>query len=213
MGIGTWVRRRLGPLEIPATDLYRSAFINIGALARQLADTIPAKRILEVGCGDGSLAQKLSETYPDASYVGIDIAASAGRLYRGKPGWADFRTITVQEFAEEKPEPFDLVLLVDVIHHVSVDIRSEVLRCAADLVRPGGYLAVKEFERNRGPYYRVTFVADRYITGDKGVKFLTMPELRAMMATTREWGFGEPVVSRVRPASNNVLFAARREHL
>jgi 2-polyprenyl-6-hydroxyphenyl methylase/3-demethylubiquinone-9 3-methyltransferase len=207
------VRHRLGPLEIPATELYRSAFINIGYLARQLAQTIPAKRILEVGCGDGSLAQKLNEAYPDASYVGIDIAASAGRLYRGDPTWAEFRTITVQELAAERPEPFDLVLLVDVIHHVSVGIRSEVLRASAELVRPGGHLAVKEFERNRGPYYHVTFAADRYLTGDRGVKFLTMPELRAMMASTRQWGFGEPAVSRIRPARNNVLFAARRDHL
>lgn len=212
MGIGTWVRRRLGPLEIPATDAYRRAFIDIGSLAHDLAEVAPAKRILEVGCGDGSLAQRLSQTYPDASYLGIDIAPTAGRLYRGKPGWAEFRVVTVQELLAERPEPFDLVLLVDVIHHVDTGLRPEVLRAAADLVRPGGYLAIKEIERTRGPYYRLVYVADRYITGDR-VRFHTLPELRTMMAGTRQWGFGEAVESRVRPARLNVLYVARRQRL
>lgn len=211
MGLGTWVRHRLGPLEVPAADLYRSAFINIGQLAQQLASITPAARILEVGCGDGSLAQRLGEVYPDASYLGIDIAESAGRLYRGRPDFAEFRVQTVQELYAQRPQPFDLVLLVDVVHHVSLDLRQQVLHCSADLVRPGGVFAVKEFERNRGPYYRAAFAADRYLTGDKGVQFMTMPQLRSMFDVTRTWGFGEPVVARIRPARNNVLFAARRD--
>jgi 2-polyprenyl-6-hydroxyphenyl methylase/3-demethylubiquinone-9 3-methyltransferase len=36
MGIGTYVRHRLGRLEIPAANLYRSVFINLRMLARQI---------------------------------------------------------------------------------------------------------------------------------------------------------------------------------
>ena len=134
MGMGTFVRHQLGRFEIPAANLYRSAFINLGSLADQIAAVVPAKRILEVGCGDGCLAQQLSRVYPDASYLGVDVAPTAGRLYRGDPGWAQFRTVAVQDLLLEKPEPFDLVLLVDVIHHVPSEIRDEVLRCSAELV-------------------------------------------------------------------------------
>jgi 2-polyprenyl-6-hydroxyphenyl methylase/3-demethylubiquinone-9 3-methyltransferase len=153
----------------------------------------------------------LSLTFPDASYLGIDVAPTAGRLYRGAAGWATFRTVPVQELRAEQPEPFDLVILVDVMHHVPDEIRREVLACSAQLVRPGGYLMVKEFERNRGPYYRLTYAADRYVTGDKGVRFMTMPELRAMMSELRPYGFNSIAMSRIRPARNNVLFATRRE--
>jgi len=212
MGMGTYVRHRLGRFEIPAANLYRSAFINLRSLADQIAAVAPAKRILEVGCGDGCLAQQLNRVYPDASYLGIDVAPTAGRLYRGDPAWAEFRTVAVQELVAEEPDPFDLVLLVDVIHHVPAEIRDEVLRCSADLVREGGHLMVKEFERNRGPYYRLTYAADRYVTGDKGVRFLTMPELRVMVENTRRIGFAPPRGCRVRPAHNNVLFDLRREH-
>ena len=211
MGMGTYVRHRLGRFEIPAANLYRSVFINLHSLADQIAEVAPAKRILEVGCGDGSLAQQLSNVYPDANYLGIDVAPTAGRLYRGDPDWAEFRTVSVQELVAEDPEPYDLVLLVDVIHHVAVPIRDEVLSCSAALVREGGHLMVKEFERNRGPYYRLTYAADRYITGDKGVRFLTLPELRVMVDNTRRMGFAPPRGCRVRPAHNNVLLDLHRE--
>src|SRR5262249_18287361 len=159
--------------------------------------------------GDGCLAQRLCQAFPDASYLGIDVIDSAGRLYRGDPAFAEFRVTSVQELCAEQPEPYDLVLLVDVIHHVPESLRADVLRCSAGLVRRDGHLAVKELERARSAYYSAVYVADRYVTGDR-VRSHDMPELRAMMAATRSWGFSDPRVSRVRPAHNNVLFAARR---
>ena len=212
MGIGTYVRHHLGRFEIPAANLYRSVFISLQSLADQIAAVAPANRILEVGCGDGALAQQLNRVYPDASYLGIDVATTAGRLYRGDPHWAQFRTIAVQDLLAEKPEPYDLVLLVDVIHHVPVEIRAEVLGSSAELVRDGGHLMVKEFERNRGPYYRLTYAADRFITGDRGVVFLTLTELRVMVDNTRRMGFSAPRSCRVRPAHNNVLLDLRRDN-
>jgi 2-polyprenyl-3-methyl-5-hydroxy-6-metoxy-1,4-benzoquinol methylase len=210
MGLGASLRRRLGRFEIPIANLYRGAFVNLGALATRISRVAPAQRILEVGCGDGFLAQELVGVYPDARYLGIDVVDTAGRLYRGDPAWASFRTVTVQDLHAEAPEPFDLVVFADVIHHVPLRIRGEVLRAAAELVRPGGHLVVKEFERNRGPYYHVTFVADRYVTGDRTVRFMTMPQLRELIGRTREYGFADPTMFRVGPARNNVVFALRR---
>jgi 2-polyprenyl-3-methyl-5-hydroxy-6-metoxy-1,4-benzoquinol methylase len=208
MGLGTTVRHHLGRFEVPAANLYRRAFINLRVLADRIADVAPAKRILEVGCGDGCLATELLRAYPKAAYDGIDVAPTAGRLFRGDPSRATFRTVTVQEFAAERPDPYDLVILVDVVHHVPLELRDEVLRHSADLVRPGGYLMVKEFERNRGPYYWLTYAADRYVTGDKGVSFLTLTQARSLVGALR--GFNRIAESRIPPAHNNVLLARRR---
>jgi 2-polyprenyl-6-hydroxyphenyl methylase/3-demethylubiquinone-9 3-methyltransferase len=208
MGIGTFVRHRLGRLEIPAAKLYRSVFINLPKLAEHVAPLKP-RRILEVGCGDGSFAQELLRVLPEATYLGIDIAPTAGRLFRGDPDRAEFRTMTVQDFHAERPQPFDLVALVDVVHHVPLAIREEVLRCSAELVAPGGVLIVKEFERNRGPYYYLTYGADRYVTGDRGVSFMTVPQLRTMVGGLD--GFTEEAEWRVPPARNNILLTLRRQ--
>jgi len=208
MGVGTAVRHRLGWFEIPAANAYRAVFINLRVLAERVATVVPAKRILEVGCGDGSLATQLTRVYPEAEYLGIDIAPTAGRLFRGARDRAQFNTMSVQDLAAQRPDPFDLVLLVDVVHHVPVGHRDEVLRHSADLVRPGGFLMVKEFARNTSPYYWLTYAADRYVTGDKSVSFLTLPEARALVDSLDD--FHGVAVSRIPPAHNNVLFALRR---
>jgi 2-polyprenyl-3-methyl-5-hydroxy-6-metoxy-1,4-benzoquinol methylase len=208
MGIGTAVRHRLGRFEIPMANAYRAAFINLRVLADRIAAIAPASRILEVGCGDGSLAERLMRAYPDAEYDGIDIAPTAGRLYRGDPDRARFRTITLEQFTGEHPKPYDVVLMVDVVHHVPMAERADLVRRSADLVGPGGFLMVKEFERNRGPYYWLTYAADRYITGDRGVSFLTSTDVREMVGAVP--GFDDIVESRIPPARNNVLLVRRR---
>jgi 2-polyprenyl-6-hydroxyphenyl methylase/3-demethylubiquinone-9 3-methyltransferase len=208
--MGSAVRHRLGRLEIPMANAFRGMFLNLTSLAAHIGRAAPAQRILEVGCGDGLFAQRLAAVYPQARYLGIDVVDSAGRLFRGDPRWATFRNITVQDLHAETPEPFDLVLFADVLHHVPLDIRTEVLRSAAELVRPGGHLVVKEFERNRGPYYHLTFAADRYLSGDRDVRFMTLPELTEMVGTTSGYGFGDLRVARIGPARNNIVFVMRR---
>jgi SAM-dependent methyltransferase len=78
MGFGTTVRHHLGRFEVPAANLYRGLSINLRLLADRIASVAPAKRILEVGCGDG-LATELLRAYPSAAYDGIDVAPTAGR--------------------------------------------------------------------------------------------------------------------------------------
>ena len=51
------VRRTLGPLEPLAIRTYRGAFIDLDSLAVTIGSLAPnAKRILEIGCGDGAMA-------------------------------------------------------------------------------------------------------------------------------------------------------------
>jgi 2-polyprenyl-3-methyl-5-hydroxy-6-metoxy-1,4-benzoquinol methylase len=208
VGLGPTVRHVLGRWETPAAELYRRVFINLDVLAARIEAKAPAERILEVGCGDGCLGTRLVDVYPDAEFVGIDIAPTAGRLFHGDPERATFQTVSVQDFAAESPDPFDLVLLVDVVHHIPAPMRADVLAAAADLVGPYGYLMVKEFERNHRPYYYLTYAADRYITGDKDVSFLTLDEVRAMVSAVK--GFGPIAELRTPPAHNNVLLARQR---
>src|SRR4051794_25701463 len=123
VGFGTAVRTRLGRWELPAAELYRSAFINLDDLAASLASLGPVKRILEIGCGDGSMADRLCAAYPDAEYLGIDIAPNPGRLFQGDRSRATFRSVLSSDLLAEKPEPFDLVAVVDVVHHIPEDLR------------------------------------------------------------------------------------------
>lgn len=209
MGLGTAVRTRLGRWEVPAAELYRSAFINLDDLVSSLASFVPAKRILEIGCGDGSMADRLCAAFPDAEYVGIDISENPGRLFRGDRSQATFRTLYSSDLVAEQGAQFDLVAIVDVVHHVTDDLRGSVLRDAAVLTAPGGSIALKEWERGRGFPHLMAYAADRYVSGDATVRFMDPAEIRALVADNLP-GFSLVCETRIPPHRNNVLLALRK---
>lgn len=209
MGFGTAVRHRLGRWEAPASELYRSAFINLDDLAASLASLGPAKRILEIGCGEGAMAERLCQVYPDAEYLGIDISGQPGRMFQGDRSRATFRTMSSTELLAESPGTFDLVTIVDVVHHVSDDLRPQVLRDAAALTAPDGLLAVKEWEQGRGIAHLIAYTADRYVSGDAEVRFMPSAELRELVASALP-DFRLVCESRIPPRRNNLLLAMRR---
>ena len=66
------------------TDLYRGCFVNLGRIARLIREIAPGARdILEIGCGEGALLERLARAYPAARLTGIDITPTVGRLFRG----------------------------------------------------------------------------------------------------------------------------------
>ena len=44
------------------------------------------RRILEVGCGEGAVSERLAALYPNAEITAIDITPNVGRLYAGRLG-------------------------------------------------------------------------------------------------------------------------------
>ena len=206
--IGPAVRQRLGRFEIPAADAYRAAFINLDAAAQVLASVAPATRILEVGCGDGSFGQRLLEQYPSADYVGIDISAEPGRLFRGDGSRATFRSIDSAAFLAEQPEPFDLVVMVDVVHHIPLELRDQVMGEVRGLTAPGGRYAIKEWDPIRGPVHAACWALDRYVTGDD-IRHIRSADLRTWITGL----LGDRLVldAKVPPHKNNYLVAWQRD--
>lgn len=209
MGIGTAVRTRLGKWEVPAAELYRSAFINLDDLAEVLSPLAPVGRVLEIGCGDGLMAERLCAAFPAAEYVGLDVSAAPGRLFAGDRARAIFRSITSSEFRTTDPGSFDLVAVVDVLHHVAGNERSQLLQDAGALLAPRGVLALKEWERGPNLPHLMTFVSDRYVSGDSGVSFLSGPELRDLVSGALP-DFTVTNRMRIPPRRNNVLVTLRR---
>ena len=95
-----------------------------------ILESLPrGSRILDVGCGDGALVDRLAEGGLDA--VGVDPHAPA------RPRFIQGRLEDL-----EPPQPFDAACAVMSLHHADLD---RVIPSIARLLRPGGRLYVFEF--------------------------------------------------------------------
>jgi SAM-dependent methyltransferase len=106
---------------------------DVTAFVRAALPPAPA-RVLEVGAGDGELAVMLAQAGYDV--VAIDPASSS----------ADVRPVTLHEL-EEPLASFDAAVAVVSLHHVQP--LEESCRRLAEVVRPGGMLAVDEIDVER----------------------------------------------------------------
>ncbi len=208
MPLGPAVRRLFGRHEHRVAALYRAFFVDIDAYARQIGDWVPAaRRILEVGCGEGAVTERLARLYPDAEILAIDITPRVGRLFRGRRDRVTFAEITAQQVVAGQPGAFDLVILSDVLHHVPTTMRCELLAAVRAAVAPGGFLIFKDWERTAAPIHWLCHAGDRWFTGDR-VRYLRRHEAEAMLADA----FGGSAVvaqARVRPWRNNFAMLAR----
>ena len=102
----------------------------VRVLTQQIAELLPKAeveptRVLDVGCGDGSIARAVMDIRPDVEIVGIDV------LVRPETH------ISVTEFDGTRiPHDdggFDAVMFVDVLHHT--DDATVLLREAARVAR------------------------------------------------------------------------------
>jgi 2-polyprenyl-3-methyl-5-hydroxy-6-metoxy-1,4-benzoquinol methylase len=112
----------------------------------KLDDCVPREAIsaLDVGCGDGFLAARLSRRVPHVVAVDIDRPV----LERAKQRFPDaaviWRNADVLEAGDELGS-FDAVVSNATLHHLPHT--REALRRLRELVRPGGTLAVVTFAR------------------------------------------------------------------
>jgi len=208
MPLGPAVRRLFGRHEHRIAELYRAIFVDVDAYGRLIGDWVPqARRILEVGCGEGAVTEQLARVYPDADILAIDITPRVGRLFRGRRDRVTFVETTVQQVAAEQPGAFDLVILSDVLHHVPLPIRRELLAAVRTTIASGGSLIFKDWERTAAPIHWLCHAGDRWLTGDR-VRYLRKPEAEAMLADA----FGRSAVvaqAWVRPWRNNFAMLAR----
>jgi 2-polyprenyl-6-hydroxyphenyl methylase/3-demethylubiquinone-9 3-methyltransferase len=198
-----------GPYEHGVAELYRRIFVNLDDFAEIMRDSVPsASRILEVGCGEGAMTERIARAYPRASITAIDITPKAGRLFRGDKSRVDFRQEDVESLADREPGCFDLVVLADVMHHVPLNLRPSILGAIDRAMTPGGTLIFKDWLITPSPIHWLCNFADTRLTGDN-VSYFTPAGIDAMLTDAFGIGAYHPAGA-VSPWRNNVVFVVKR---
>ena len=114
----------------------------------RLAGGIAGKRVVDVGCGGGILAEAMAAR--GAEVTGIDLGEKpikVAALHALESGArVDYRVQSAEALAQERPESFEVVTCMEMIEHVP-EPASTVLACAR-LVRPGGWVFFSTINRN-----------------------------------------------------------------
>jgi len=104
-----------------------------------------ARRILELGCGTGRVAEVLSR---HAEVTAVDLLLEMLFRARRKAPRAQFVAADLREFA--LTSTFDLIVLADdpMAHLISNDDRAKVLRLIVDHLAPGGQVVLEGLYRH-----------------------------------------------------------------
>lgn len=99
--------------------------------------------LLDVGCGNGALAKKLSKI----GCWAVGLESSSGQLERARESGNASRVVCLQGLGQILPfadGSFDYVLFFNSLHHVPVEEQEAALSEALRVARPGGLIYVAE---------------------------------------------------------------------
>lgn len=113
---------------------------------------VAGKRILDVGCGGGILAEALCQR--GANVTGIDMGEqplNVAKLHALESKLdIEYELSTAEDYAQRHAEQFDVVSCLEMLEHVPQP--ASVIKACAALVKPGGHLYFSTINRNPKAY-------------------------------------------------------------
>ncbi len=146
-------------------------------------------RVLDVGCGTGTLAVLLKQSVPEAHVVGVDADSAALEIARRKATEAEVEIEFHQALAWEapfEPKSFERVVSSLVLHHLRDRDKLRTLQRVLAWLRPGGELHIADWGKAQNALMRVAFLSVQLLDG-----FQTTTEnvRRGLVPVLRDAGF------------------------
>ncbi len=108
----------------------------------------PGLRVLDVGCGTGTLVVLIKRLYPDVTVVGLDPDPKALARARRKAERAGVSIRFDRGFSDELPYPdasFDRVFSSFMFHHLEAGSKEKTFAEILRVLQPGGSLHLVDF--------------------------------------------------------------------
>ncbi len=125
-------------------------------------------RVLDLGCGTGTLAIEAKLAQPEAEVAGIDGDPAVLERARSKAAEAALEIGFEQGLSTDLPyadQTFDVVLSTLLFHHLTGAAKARTATEVARILRPGGRLQVADWGRPADPLMRALFLGVRVLDG------------------------------------------------
>ena len=140
----------------PFSETRSSAQTRLDRIVAYIGDGV---KLMDVGCGNGRLAERLEKEGKHVEYHGVDaspeliaIATAHKSIWRRVAAEFSVADITSPDWSARLPAgSFDVAVALAVLHHVpSFELRCQVLRDIRARIKPGGMFVMTNwhFERN-----------------------------------------------------------------
>jgi cyclopropane fatty-acyl-phospholipid synthase-like methyltransferase len=126
----------------PERDAWQKPHEVIQALALQ-----PQARVVDLGAGTGYFAARLANMLPGGRVYAVDIEPDMVRYLESRAKREGLRNVIALKGEPDDPrlpEKVDLILVIDVYHHI--ETRSDYFRRLRAALRPGGRVAIIDFK-------------------------------------------------------------------
>jgi len=114
------------------------------------ANIQPSQRVLDLGCGTGTLAIMIKQAVPKAVVTGLDADEEVLSIAKSKAHQANVDIVWDNGLAYELPYPdnsFDTVVSSLVTHHLTGADKIRAFKEVHRVLRPMGYLHIVDFGR------------------------------------------------------------------
>jgi len=137
------------------------------AVADRIASS-PAMRILDLGCGTGTLALTLKQRLPDRTIIGLDADPAVLDQARTKAKLAGVEVGFDHAMSFDMPyenKSFEVVVSCLFFHHLTTKDKNRTLSEVTRVLRPGGRLIVCDWGKPANALLRISFGLVRLLDG------------------------------------------------
>jgi cyclopropane-fatty-acyl-phospholipid synthase len=131
---------------------------------------VPGARLLDMGCGWGSLTVYAAQQH-QVRVTAVTLSAKQGAHVAGRArdlGLGDLVDVRVQDYRDTGGGPYDAIASVEMGEHVGAAMYPRFCAALRDLVRPGGRIVIQQMSRGArapggGPFIESYIAPDMHM--------------------------------------------------
>lgn len=127
------------------------------------------KHYIDVGCGYGFISLWTALVFPEANVIGMDVIVPRINFASQLATEANIKNLNfmVKDITKETIDNSEIILLIDLFHHVPFDNQLPFLQQCIEKTPMGGYIVFKDIDRKPWWKFRFNYIQDFLFTGQR----------------------------------------------